>query len=77
MADSLKGEKLIVLYTDPSLDVDDLLRRLREKDVPRLWLPRRENFYHVAALPALGSGKLDLKQLKELARQFASPVGTA
>ncbi|MDD5543574.1 MAG: acyl-[ACP]--phospholipid O-acyltransferase [Acidobacteriia bacterium] len=73
-ADGLKGEKLVVLYTDASLNVEDLLRRLRENQMPRLWLPRKENFHHVNALPTLGSGKLDLKRLKDMARELTSPV---
>jgi acyl-[acyl-carrier-protein]-phospholipid O-acyltransferase/long-chain-fatty-acid--[acyl-carrier-protein] ligase len=32
-------------------------------DMPRLWIPQRENLYRVEALPQLGTGKLDLRGL--------------
>jgi acyl-[acyl-carrier-protein]-phospholipid O-acyltransferase/long-chain-fatty-acid--[acyl-carrier-protein] ligase len=40
--------------------VDELLERLRDSGLPKLWVPRKENFFPVPALPFLGSGKLDL-----------------
>jgi acyl-[acyl-carrier-protein]-phospholipid O-acyltransferase/long-chain-fatty-acid--[acyl-carrier-protein] ligase len=71
VADAQKGEKLVVLHTRLDIGVDDLLRRLRESALPKLWLPRKENFFEVAALPILGSGKLDLKQIKDVAKHLA------
>lgn len=72
VADEQKGEKLVVLHTRLDIGVDDLLRRLRESALPKLWLPRKENFFEVAALPILGSGKLDLKQIKDVAKRLAA-----
>jgi len=72
--DEQRGERLIVLHTELDLSVDELLRRLRESSLPRLWLPKRENFYRVDVLPVLGSGKLDLKSVKDLAQRLASSV---
>ena len=46
---------------------DDIWRRLSETDLPKLWLPKRENIYLVDAVPTLGSGKLDLQKVKDLA----------
>jgi acyl-[acyl-carrier-protein]-phospholipid O-acyltransferase/long-chain-fatty-acid--[acyl-carrier-protein] ligase len=70
--DEQKGEKLVVLHTDLGTPVDDLLKHLRESSLPKLWLPRKENFFPVATLPMLGSGKLDLHQIKEIAKRFAT-----
>lgn len=70
--DEQKGEKLVVLHTDLGASVDDLLKRLRESNLPKLWLPRKENFFAVDALPVLGTGKLDLQKIKEIAKQFAA-----
>jgi acyl-[acyl-carrier-protein]-phospholipid O-acyltransferase/long-chain-fatty-acid--[acyl-carrier-protein] ligase len=48
---------------------------MRDSGLPKLWVPRRENFFPVVALPFLGSGKLDLKQVKETALKLAgAPV---
>ena len=38
-------------------------------DMPNLWKPRRENYFPIDVLPTLGSGKLDLKKMKELAKE--------
>jgi acyl-[acyl-carrier-protein]-phospholipid O-acyltransferase/long-chain-fatty-acid--[acyl-carrier-protein] ligase len=72
ISDEQKGERFVVLHTDLGLSVDDLLKRLRDSGLPKLWVPRRENFFPVPALPFLGSGKLDLKQVKETAQKLAS-----
>lgn len=74
--DEQKGEKLVVLHTELELPVEELLKRLRDSGLPRLWLPRKENFFRVEALPVLGSGKLDLKQVKETAKRLAAAVPT-
>lgn len=71
ISDEQKGERFVVLHTELGLTVDDLLKRMRESGLPKLWIPRKENFFPVQALPFLGSGKLDLKQVKETARRFA------
>lgn len=51
--------------------MDELLKRLRDSALPKLWLPRKESFFRVDALPILGSGKLDLKQMREIAKRLA------
>jgi acyl-[acyl-carrier-protein]-phospholipid O-acyltransferase/long-chain-fatty-acid--[acyl-carrier-protein] ligase len=35
--------------------------------LPPLWIPSPDSFHRVEAIPLLGTGKLDLKRLKELA----------
>ena len=72
--DEQKGEKLVVLYTPLEVSVDYLLKRLRDANLPRLWLPRKENFYQIESLPILGSGKLDLTRIKETAKRLAAVV---
>lgn len=72
VADEQKGERLVVLHTELEVGVDELLKRLRDSGLPKLWVPRRENFFRIPALPLLGSGKLDLKQVKEAARRLAA-----
>jgi acyl-[acyl-carrier-protein]-phospholipid O-acyltransferase / long-chain-fatty-acid--[acyl-carrier-protein] ligase len=69
--DEQKGEKLVVLHTELGMSVDELLRRLRESNLPKLWMPRRENFFRIEALPLLGIGKLDLKYVKDIAKEKA------
>jgi acyl-[acyl-carrier-protein]-phospholipid O-acyltransferase/long-chain-fatty-acid--[acyl-carrier-protein] ligase len=35
--------------------------------LPALWKPRADQFVHLETLPYLGTGKLDLRRIKEIA----------
>jgi acyl-[acyl-carrier-protein]-phospholipid O-acyltransferase/long-chain-fatty-acid--[acyl-carrier-protein] ligase len=65
--DEKKGERLIVLHTLPEEKLQDCVTQLAKSDLPALWKPRADQFVHVDALPYLGTGKLDLRRLKEIA----------
>lgn len=65
--DEKKGEKLVVIYTRDAADAETLHRYMTESAIPNLWKPGRDCYLEVESLPILGTGKLDLKGLKELA----------
>ncbi len=44
---------------------------LAKSDLPSLWKPHRDQFVEIETLPYFGSGKLDLKRLRDLAQQSA------
>ncbi len=69
--DAKRGEKLIVLYTGWDGDIEALLAKMRTAGVPNLWLPAKGSFYQVGQIPLLGTGKLDLKTVNELATRLA------
>ncbi len=69
--DEKRGEKLVVLYTNWDGDIDALLGKMRAAGVPNLWLPAKSSFYRVEQIPLLGTGKLDLKAVNELAAKLA------
>jgi acyl-[acyl-carrier-protein]-phospholipid O-acyltransferase/long-chain-fatty-acid--[acyl-carrier-protein] ligase len=70
--DDKKGERLIVLHTLSEEQLSGILDKLAASDLPPLWKPRRDQFFHVEALPYLGTGKLDLRTLKTRAASLAS-----
>jgi acyl-[acyl-carrier-protein]-phospholipid O-acyltransferase/long-chain-fatty-acid--[acyl-carrier-protein] ligase len=70
VSDEKKGEKLVVLYKG-EIDVDNLWKKLNAQEMPKLWIPKRECFYKIEEIPLLGSGKFDLKKIKELAQKFS------
>ncbi len=72
--DEKKGERLIVLHTAFSMPVDELRDKLIQSGLPSLYIPGGNAFFLVDELPMLGSGKLDLKQLKETAKAKAATV---
>jgi len=66
--DESKGEKLVVVHGELPIDAPQILDSLRNRgDLPNLWLPRKEAFVPVDEVPRLGSGKLDLKAVRNLA----------
>ena len=67
VADEKKGERLVVLHTLPENDIKKVLRRLSQIDLPNLWVPRISQFFRIENIPYLGSGKLDLRMIRQLA----------
>ena len=51
---------------------DELLKQLKHAGLPNLFIPSRDAFYEVEKIPILGTGKLDLKGVKDLALQLTS-----
>ena len=71
LPDERKGERLAVLYTDPTITPEELWHRLSATDLPKLWLPKLENIHRVDELPVLGTGKLDLRGVRARALELA------
>src|SRR6266700_2997026 len=65
--DDKKGERLIVVHTLPPDKLQDCVGQLAKSDLPALWKPRADQFIHVDSLPYLGTVKLDLRRLREIA----------
>jgi acyl-[acyl-carrier-protein]-phospholipid O-acyltransferase/long-chain-fatty-acid--[acyl-carrier-protein] ligase len=63
------------LHTLPDDHLKPVLERLTRCDLPALWKPRPDQFVRVEQLPYLGTGKLDLRKLKEMAVENASAAG--
>ena len=69
--DEKKGERLLVLHTLPEGQLKSCIEKLGQIDLPNLWIPRPNAFFRVDALPHLGSGKLDLRKIRDLALQLS------
>jgi acyl-[acyl-carrier-protein]-phospholipid O-acyltransferase/long-chain-fatty-acid--[acyl-carrier-protein] ligase len=65
--DPRKGERLVVLHTGLSKPAEQVCRELAAAGLPPLWIPSPDSFWRVEEIPVLGTGKLDLRRLKELA----------
>ena len=48
-----------------------MLEKLAASDLPNLWKPKAEAFQRVEQFPLLGTGKLDLRKVKEIAAKLA------
>jgi len=68
--DEQKGERLVVLYTHKDITAGALWEQLCQTDLPKLWIPKRENLYYTETIPLLGTGKADLKKIKAMAMEM-------
>lgn len=68
-----RGEELVVLCANLPMDAEALAEGLRASELPRLFQPRASHYLSVEEIPKLGTGKTDLRALRELAKtQIAS-----
>ena len=65
--DAKKGERLVVLHTGLSIPLDELLKRLSAEGLPNIYIPSPDSFLEVKEIPVLGTGKLDLKGMQQVA----------
>jgi acyl-[acyl-carrier-protein]-phospholipid O-acyltransferase / long-chain-fatty-acid--[acyl-carrier-protein] ligase len=70
--DEKKGERLVVLHTLQDGQLPPILEKLTASDLPNLWKPRPDQFFGIEAIPYLGTGKLDLRKVRELAVKFSA-----
>jgi acyl-[acyl-carrier-protein]-phospholipid O-acyltransferase/long-chain-fatty-acid--[acyl-carrier-protein] ligase len=70
--DERKGEQLVVFHKLGDEPLQSCLEKLARSDLPNLWKPRADHFFRVETFPCLGSGKLDLRRIREMAeREYA------
>ncbi|HTQ39405.1 MAG TPA: AMP-binding protein [Pirellulales bacterium] len=65
--DPFKGERLVVMHLPVNKTPEQIRRELSAAGLPNLWIPASDSFCQVPEIPVLGTGKLDLRALKELA----------
>jgi len=70
--DDKRGERIVVLYLPNIAEkLPAALDSLGKRGLPNLWVPDHRDCYPLDAIPVLGSGKLDLKKLSEVAKEVA------
>jgi len=69
--DGKKGERLAVLHTLSDDKLKDALEKFASVELPPLWKPKPTQFIKVEAIPYLGTGKMDLRRIKEVALERA------
>ena len=66
--DEKKGERLVVLHTAVQQSVEGMQQALKDDGLPNIFIPSASCFFQVDKLPLLGTGKLDLRGIKDMAR---------
>jgi acyl-[acyl-carrier-protein]-phospholipid O-acyltransferase/long-chain-fatty-acid--[acyl-carrier-protein] ligase len=72
--DQKKGERLVVLHRLSAELLPPCIEKLAQGDLPNLWKPRPDQFYKVEKFPYLGTGKLDLREIKNMAEKLSAEV---
>lgn len=67
--DKAKGERLVVFHLPTDRDIGSVVTALRDRGLPNLFIPGTDAFAEIPEMPVLGTGKLDLRRLGELARE--------
>jgi len=65
--DDTRGERLVAFYTRADVPPAHVWEQLNQTALPRLWLPRKDHIFVTDAIPTLGSGKVNLQALRQLA----------
>ena len=65
--DEIEGERFIVLHKKCDKTPEQVVAYLKEAGLPNLFIPSVDSFAEVDEIPMLGTGKLDLKGVSELA----------
>jgi acyl-[acyl-carrier-protein]-phospholipid O-acyltransferase/long-chain-fatty-acid--[acyl-carrier-protein] ligase len=75
LPDEKKGERIAVITTLSDEALAPVLEKLSQCDLPALWKPKANLFFHVEKLPILGTGKTDLRGVRETATLLAQEAG--
>ena len=67
---SLGNRRLVVLHTKLEKSVEELCKGLSDAGLPNIYIPSQDSFREVESIPVLGTGKLDLRAVRELALQY-------
>jgi acyl-[acyl-carrier-protein]-phospholipid O-acyltransferase/long-chain-fatty-acid--[acyl-carrier-protein] ligase len=71
--DERRGERLLVLHTPLNgINCHHLWEQLSARGLPNLWIPAERDFLQIPEVPILGTGKVDLKRVKQLAQEKLS-----
>jgi acyl-[acyl-carrier-protein]-phospholipid O-acyltransferase / long-chain-fatty-acid--[acyl-carrier-protein] ligase len=65
--DAKKGERLVVVHVGIEYSADYLCECLKKSDLPNIFIPKPRDFVKVEELPVLGTGKMDLRAIKQIA----------
>ena len=73
--DDARGERLVVFYTDPDLAAAALWERLCRSELPRLWLPKREDIRFIQSIPVARHGQDELARRPAAGRRGGGTGG--
>lgn len=70
--DDVRGERLVVIYSRMDKGAQQVVDELKKGSLPNLWIPNASDFFKVDVLPVMPNGKLNLRQIKQLALTYVN-----
>jgi acyl-[acyl-carrier-protein]-phospholipid O-acyltransferase/long-chain-fatty-acid--[acyl-carrier-protein] ligase len=67
VADERRGEKLVAFVEAAGITSKEIWQRLLETDLPKIWIPKSDDIHVIEKLPLLGTGKVDLRAVVQMA----------
>ena len=75
--DPRRGERLAVIHTAWETTPAEVCKKLVAGTIPKLWIPNAADFIEVEEIPTLGTGKLDLRAIREIADRLNQAAESA
>jgi acyl-[acyl-carrier-protein]-phospholipid O-acyltransferase/long-chain-fatty-acid--[acyl-carrier-protein] ligase len=67
VADERRGERLVAPVAGGNASPQEVWKRLLASELPRSWVPKADDIRLVEKLPMLGTGKVDLRTVRQMA----------
>ncbi|MEI7922936.1 MAG: AMP-binding protein, partial [Planctomycetota bacterium] len=71
LPDKTRGERIVVVHVPIPMSPRDVVEKLNQSTMPKLWIPDSRSFIQVETIPILGSGKTDYKGIEKIAEDAA------
>ncbi len=71
VADDRRGERLVAFIEATSITSKEVWSKLIDSDLPKIWIPKSDDIYIIEKLPVLGTGKIDLRAITQMALALA------
>jgi acyl-[acyl-carrier-protein]-phospholipid O-acyltransferase/long-chain-fatty-acid--[acyl-carrier-protein] ligase len=65
--DAKHGERLRVVHQHLDITPAEVVKRLGESNIPKVWIPSAADFIEIEEIPLTATGKVDLRKIKEIA----------
>jgi acyl-[acyl-carrier-protein]-phospholipid O-acyltransferase/long-chain-fatty-acid--[acyl-carrier-protein] ligase len=67
LPDKTRGERVVVVHVPIPMSPREVVDKLNQSSMPKLWIPDSRSFIEVETIPILGSGKTDYKGIELIA----------
>jgi acyl-[acyl-carrier-protein]-phospholipid O-acyltransferase/long-chain-fatty-acid--[acyl-carrier-protein] ligase len=67
VSDERRGERLVAFVAATSKTPQQIWNELMASGMPKIWIPKFDDIHLVETLPTLGTGKVDLRAIKQMA----------